>query len=175
MAWATVEQIAQVLNLTPRRVQQIVREGMPRQGRGEYDLITCVHWYIASLEKRIQETETGMDLVKEKARLTAMQADAATDRLLLSRGHLIRVEELLPAFDRILAAFKDNMLGRGRKIASECGGKTQSEIAQMIEDFDRSMLQALSDQFAQMARWHGDLSAKRMRDASRKRNSKNKQ
>ena len=52
MAFATLEQIATVLNMTPQMVNRHVKlHGMPRVGRGEYDLVKSVHWYINYLKR----------------------------------------------------------------------------------------------------------------------------
>jgi hypothetical protein len=34
-----VEVVATALQVTPRRIQQFVHEGMPREGSGKYDLV----------------------------------------------------------------------------------------------------------------------------------------
>lgn len=44
MSMVNVERVADALNVTPRRVQQLVKEGLPREKRGEYDPIKCMLW-----------------------------------------------------------------------------------------------------------------------------------
>ena len=55
-----VHEIARYLNMTPRRVQQLVIRGVLPKGtkRGEYDLIPCIHSYQDHL-KRIINRFTG--------------------------------------------------------------------------------------------------------------------
>lgn len=47
-----VHEVARYLNMTPRRVQMLVKSGiLPRPGmRGEYELIPCIHAYIEHLK-----------------------------------------------------------------------------------------------------------------------------
>lgn len=46
----TVDQLAQFMNLTPRRVQQLAKEGVIEKVRpGGYDLVRCLSMYVAYL------------------------------------------------------------------------------------------------------------------------------
>ena len=44
-------QLAAILNLSARRVQQLREEGMPRATHGKWDLMSAIPWYIEHLEK----------------------------------------------------------------------------------------------------------------------------
>jgi phage terminase Nu1 subunit (DNA packaging protein) len=43
-----VGELAALLGISPRRVQQLVRLGMPRVARGKYDPVACRRWYEAT-------------------------------------------------------------------------------------------------------------------------------
>jgi hypothetical protein len=75
--YASNEQVANVLNITPRWLNRLVKEyGMPRIAHGEYDLVKCVHWYIDYLKKQIEEARAGGEsLTDAKLRLTRKNAD----------------------------------------------------------------------------------------------------
>lgn len=46
----TVNDLARLMNLTPRRIQQLAREGIiAKTGRGGYDLVRCLAMYITHL------------------------------------------------------------------------------------------------------------------------------
>ena len=55
-----VHKVSKFLNVTPRRVQQLVKEGMPREARGQYNPIKCGAWYVrylrAAIEKKTMAT-----------------------------------------------------------------------------------------------------------------------
>ena len=57
-ASANVEQVSKALNVTVRRVNQLVHEGMPRAERGAYDLGGCMLWYIRYLQKALAKKAT---------------------------------------------------------------------------------------------------------------------
>ena len=69
MATAPIESLAKLLDLTPRRVQQLAKEGViPKPAtRGQYDIIPSVVAYIRHL--RAVASGDGGDLLTEKTRL----------------------------------------------------------------------------------------------------------
>ncbi len=54
MAEVTVTVLARACHITPRRVQQLVADGMPRTNRGKYDLGVCMSWYIRYLQEQVE-------------------------------------------------------------------------------------------------------------------------
>ena len=50
-----VHTVARYLNVSPRRIQQLVQRGVlpPCKKRGEYDLIKCIHAFLNYLKKMI--------------------------------------------------------------------------------------------------------------------------
>ena len=63
-----VETIAQILDLTPRRVQQFANEGyIPRASRGRYHLLPAVQGYIRYLRAGASDEDTSRDYEKERA------------------------------------------------------------------------------------------------------------
>ena len=64
MKTVNAKQMAIFLGLdSERRVQQLVKEGMPRDARGQYNPIKCGAWYVRYLQAAI-----------EKKTLSAIQA-----------------------------------------------------------------------------------------------------
>ena len=55
MATVDVTKVASALNLTKQRVQQLVKEGLPREGRGQYDPMKCMLWYIRYLQQALEK------------------------------------------------------------------------------------------------------------------------
>jgi phage terminase Nu1 subunit (DNA packaging protein) len=46
MATVNRDRLAEALNVTVRRVNQLAGEGLPVVGRGLYDLGQCYFWYV---------------------------------------------------------------------------------------------------------------------------------
>ena len=55
MAIVNAEKVAQALSLTEPRVHQLVNEGLPKEGRGQYDAVKCMLWYIRYLQNAIEK------------------------------------------------------------------------------------------------------------------------
>jgi hypothetical protein len=87
---ANVERVAQALNLDKRRVQQLVKEGMPRAERGLYDPIKCLLWYVrylqAALEKKAVPMPDGSLTGEREERVRLIRADADLREALAACG-----------------------------------------------------------------------------------------
>ena len=89
-ASATVEQVARVLMITPRRVQQLTSDGViPRGQRGRYQLVPAVQGYIKFLQDRTVGRENVTD---PSVRLKTAQAELAEIELACERGKLIELQ-----------------------------------------------------------------------------------
>jgi len=88
--------------MSDEQVRKLVRRGrLPKAARGKYDLVACVQAYVTHLREiaagRASE-ESEYDLVAERARLAAEQADAQAMKNEQTRGALLprpEVEELV--------------------------------------------------------------------------------
>jgi phage terminase Nu1 subunit (DNA packaging protein) len=65
-----IKELAVILNLTPRRVHQLVQEGLPKKSYGRYDRDQCAAFYIrylhALVEKKAIIDEGGEVLKNER-------------------------------------------------------------------------------------------------------------
>lgn len=88
----SAERLAQLFNVTTRRVQQLASDGViPRPAkRGEYNLDDAVRGYVQWLQDRVQNREGGSlsaDLRKEQLRRIRMENDTVA-RELVSRDEI---------------------------------------------------------------------------------------
>ncbi len=149
MAGANVETVAKALNLTPRRVQQLVNEGMPKGDRGVYDLGQCMAWYIRYLQKALEarkdpdERRESSELNFERARLAREQADKTAlqnAELRADLGRLSVWEEELTTF---LAEIRAALLRLPTKAAPELHGDT-SQRQRILEAAIHEVLRGLA-------------------------------
>lgn len=98
---ATAEAIAELLNLTPRWVRQLAKDGViPKPERGKYDVTGAVQGYVKYLQARADGRGVeGQDVHAERARLTRARARRAE----LEADALER--SLLP-FDEVVQAWQ---------------------------------------------------------------------
>src|SRR5580658_2008385 len=96
-----IKQIAEILNLTPRRVEQLVQLGLPKKLRGKYGRDECTGFYIrylqAIVEKKAIIGEGGALLANEREeRLRLLRADADLREIELARerSQLVALEDV---------------------------------------------------------------------------------
>jgi Phage DNA packaging protein, Nu1 subunit of terminase len=108
-----VEIIARLFNLTPRRVQQLAKDGViPKAARGEYALAPAVRGYISFLQDRLENpgSESKISLNAERARKTKAEADIAEMEAAKRKGELIAADEVAEAWQIIMAEVRANLL-----------------------------------------------------------------
>lgn len=113
---ADVEQVAKALNITPRRVQQLVGEGLPRASKGDYDLGAAMVWYIRFLQRALEQRGSMdgggnvMALAAERARLAREQADKTSLENAVRRGELAEIAAIAEEFGKAIAAVRARLL-----------------------------------------------------------------
>ena len=145
MAFASLEQIATILNMTPQMVNRHVKlHGMPRVGRGEYDLVKCVHWYIDYLKQKIDEARKGGE-TEAQARQRLVIADANMKELSYARarGRVVELDIAKQLWARLVLAFKSKLLLMPSKLATlVMGRENPNEVREIIE---REVTEALNE------------------------------
>ena len=71
-------ELAKHLDLTPRRIQQLVAEGMPRTTRGRYDVASCRAWYVQHLRRAARRQSGAKD---SRARIKIIEIETALKEL----------------------------------------------------------------------------------------------
>jgi phage terminase Nu1 subunit (DNA packaging protein) len=117
----SVDQIATLLMLDPRRVQQLVKEGwIPRAKHGEYQFVPSLQGYIRSLRESVQrrgpqelEREAAEeDIGIKKARREKLELENAAQR-----GELLDRSEVEAAWLKTIAVIKNQLLNLPGKMA----------------------------------------------------------
>jgi len=91
---ASVQELARLFKLTPRRIAQYANEGMPRSAHGRYPLEACVQWYIARLEQQVVKRPAGpswKDYDQARTRRANAQAQQAELQTSILEGSLMPV------------------------------------------------------------------------------------
>lgn len=90
-----VEVIANLLKITPRRVQQLSNEGIiPRASRGKYKLITAVWGYIDYLKQLNLDNNQPDDLKEVNLRIAKHKAALMELEVSEKSGELVKVDQV---------------------------------------------------------------------------------
>lgn len=141
MAEVSVTVLARACHITPRRVQQLVAEGMPRTNRGKYDLGVCMSWYIRYLQEQVERrtpnvhaTPEAEALRGEKRRLIEAQADLKALELARARRQLLPIGVARKLVARSLFRLRSRLLNAPGKYAPRLVGLPTVGEAQLALD-----------------------------------------
>lgn len=127
--------IAKLLKITPRRLHQLVQEGViPKRERGRYELVPVVHAYIEYLRDRaINADASNMDDA-HKIRLVRARADIAemeADRL---REELIPQTEIEQTWGGLVTTVRRRLLTISTRAAPLCASENETPKCKEIID-----------------------------------------
>ena len=152
MALVNVTKLSKALNVTPRRVQQLVAEGLPKAKRGRYELGQCMLWYIRYLQKALEQRAVtqpdGSHITTHKERLRIMRADAEMKEINLAvrRGELVAIADVEKEMTDLVVTTKARILLVPARVAPELLGETSRVIVQAkIEKALKEALLHLAD------------------------------
>lgn len=151
---ATQVEIAEHLDLSDRRVRDLVRQGIlpaPR-GRGGLDLDACRFAYLGYLRALATGQSDGDntpplgDLEQERTRLTKAQADHEELKVQTLRGTLIPAEVVERVQGAMVIAFRSRMLALPSKaVAMLQSAKEDSQAESILTDLVHEGLEELSE------------------------------
>jgi phage terminase Nu1 subunit (DNA packaging protein) len=139
VALVDVGKVASALNLDERRVQQLVKEGLPREARGQYDPVKCMLWYIRYLQKVIEKksipiTDDGAYVSEREQRVRLLKADADLRELELAkeRGQLVAITDVERDITDLVLVTKARVMAVAPRVAPELLGLTSRVMAHAI-------------------------------------------
>jgi phage terminase Nu1 subunit (DNA packaging protein) len=128
--------IAQLLNLSEQRIHQLVKVGMPREARGQYDAMKCMLWYVrylqAVLEKRSASMSDGgyAGVREERVRLLRADADLKEMELAKERGRLVALPDVESALTDLFRTTESRIMAIPPRLAPELVGETSGVMVQ---------------------------------------------
>ncbi len=133
MPTVDVTKIAIALNLDQRRVQQLVKEGMPRAARGRYDRMKCTRWYIRYLTKVLERKSVDVGYIGERRhRVRLMRAVAGLREMELAkqRSSLVSLPDVEAAFADLVRTVTARVMAIAPQVAPELVGETSRVMIQ---------------------------------------------
>lgn len=140
----TTKEMSEILNLSPRRIQQLTKEGaLVRVAHGKYDLPSSIQAYIEYLNDTPEEE---LDKTREEALWTRARRKKAELELQIMRGEVHRSEDVEAVMNDMLASFRAQMLVIPGKVAPQLVAMTDAEVIKnTVKSYIYEALQELSD------------------------------
>lgn len=123
----STKEIADVLQVTDRRVRQLVELGLPRQKEGEYLLFACIKFYISLLQKQRNESS------EAKERILKAKAEQEEIEIRKLRGEIIEIEQMKQETMSIIQEFKYSLFALPSKLNGRLEGKNKAEIYSILD------------------------------------------
>jgi len=146
----TVDVIAKLLNLTPRRVQQLADEGViPRPVRGQYHLVRAIQGYVIYLQGKVQARGS-----EHKQRLDAAKAEERELLLAIRRGSYILIEKVNSMFFAQARVARNALMSLADKLApllaiesdtARCHQIIADAVRELCEDISRGIAKLKHD------------------------------
>lgn len=143
----SVEELASFLSITPRRLQQLVKEGLPKERNGKYPLIESVRWYINYL--RGKTGEQAESVISDRQRLLKAQSDKLELENKKLAGMLLEIEEVESVTMEAFSKLKAEILGLPGRLSMEMVGKNVVQIKTLL---DIELRRVLNDACAELKR-----------------------
>jgi phage terminase Nu1 subunit (DNA packaging protein) len=152
MALADVKQVAKALNITDRRVQQLAKEGLPKEEKGKYDLGKCMLWYIRYLQAALEASgrrdsgeEEFIGAREERARLLRAEAELKEMELAAKRGQMVTIADVEKQYSDLAHSIRARIMAIPPRLAPEILGETSRVMAQAkIEKYCKEALAQLA-------------------------------
>ncbi len=146
----SIETISKLLMLSERRCQQLVGEGViPKQGRGQYDLVKSVQGYVKFLRERAFGGVANTDQHGEKTRLITAQANIAEMNDAELRGELVRTDVVRRTIFTAARGVRNSLQTVADRLAVPIADESDHhEIHDIIENEINQILGDMDKEFA---------------------------
>ncbi|MGN7760470.1 hypothetical protein [Paenibacillus sp. 22594] len=159
----TAIQMADLLGLTPRRIQQLAEEGIiVRSGRGKYMAAGSVQNYIR-FQAETGDGGSGVDYFDERAMHERAKRKKAELELAVMEGDLHRSGDVELVMNDMVAAFRSRILAMPSKLAPQLLGKDELPVIlsmltrevhdalMELSDYDPQKFYAASSEFVELS------------------------
>ena len=140
--------LAEVLGMTPRRVQQLARGGViPKAARGRYDLPACVQAWGSWLTSG----KAAGDVSAEKKKLLSAQARIKTIEAQKAEGAVLPVEDVQIVFNTAAVEYVRAIEALPGRFAGALPGKDAAQIKQHVAGEVHAIRVSISEKFRSLA------------------------
>ncbi len=137
-------QLAMLLGLTTRRVNQLAEDGvMVRVGHGEFDGPASVQAFVAQASNRVKDKDALIDKEREEARLKKEQADHWELKNARLRNELLPIDEVVRVWSEQISYVKSGMLSVVPRVRQRIS--LSNEDAEFIDQEIRKAMTKLAD------------------------------
>jgi len=140
--------LAELFDVTPQRIGQLVKEGMPKVGHGKYDLRECIRWRI---DKSEMQARAGSELEKHKIKEIIARTKRTNVDIAIKQSKLILYEDA----KQLLESLASQVVAEINQIASRV--QTDNQNKQLIIDESKNTQRRIAQYASQQAELLQDM------------------
>jgi phage terminase Nu1 subunit (DNA packaging protein) len=143
-----LEKVSELVQLSGRRVQQLVNEGyIPKPRKAKYHLVGVVRGVIRYWRDRAQGGggESGEKYAHHRARLLQARANIAEMEEAKLRAELIPAGEIQPAWEAMALHVRNHLLAVPTKVTAHVPQSVRAQVFQLLTDAIHQALTELSE------------------------------
>jgi phage terminase Nu1 subunit (DNA packaging protein) len=146
----TRQTLSECLNISTNRVSQLVRDGMPKEARGKYDLAECVRWYLGFKLKSGPHSTANVNEARQAL------YEAQTEKVALEtariRKETVAADQYMIDLNQMAVLFSSGLDSIGGRLASQLAGMTDpAEIAAHLTHETNAIRESVADAIAMYA------------------------
>lgn len=135
-----IQKLAELMHLTPRHVQRLAKEGMPKAARGNYNEVACLSWYAEYLQEKLKGggagSGDGEQVLSGRERLANAKAEREEFNLAIDRKQLVTVGDWEQAMTEVITPARHELLAIearlrpviGAEAAAKCGDEVRRSL-----------------------------------------------
>jgi phage terminase Nu1 subunit (DNA packaging protein) len=130
------KQIARLFDVTTATIGNYVKLGMPKEGRGRFDLFQCHRWWVENIlgfEKGTSGRAETSELLDAKLRWYSARAEAAEHRLEVEKGKYLALDAVSDAWAHRVSLVVAGLESLRFRLPPVLAGKTRIEMGETIK------------------------------------------
>jgi phage terminase Nu1 subunit (DNA packaging protein) len=137
------------MNLTPRRVQQLANDGMPKAKRGLYEEVPCLAWYCQFLQDKLKAggaaSGAGGPALSGRERLANAKADQQERANAKEAAALVAIADWERAMTEVIIPARHELLAIEARLRPTIGAEAAARVGSEIQRSLRSLGQPRSE------------------------------
>ena len=142
--------IAQLLDVSQGRIDQLVMEGMPKAARGKYEPLACVNWFIEFWRERATGTDASLDDIRKKLIVSQTEKNELDNAA--RKGELLPANDVTMAVQQIAVICSTRMDGLGARLAVDLASESDpARIETLVRKETRDIRRSIAQEIERLA------------------------
>lgn len=140
------KELGDLFGLTAVRIQQLVKEGLPKRAHGKYPLKRCCQWIRDYWKSRATRGADATEFREARNRKLEAQAQLIEVKLEKARGNTIPIDAIMPCWEGVVTLVVNALSGLPEKLAQTLyKAKSPARVAHILDAEVKRIQEAIAD------------------------------